>query len=331
MLHPCGPIFVVLLALAERTQVSGRAFLVAFAAGVEVACRLTKSLAVAPADANMAWSQTGIVCGPATALAAGKLLGLDHEQLQWALGISASESAGTRATHGSMAASLIFGRAAQSGLRAAVLAQKGFTSSSDSIERGSGFAEVFSRRANLPALLDGLGVEFELLANTYKPYPCGTVIHPATEAVLTLKRQHGFLASDISQIILEVYKGAVEFGFRPQPKDDIEAKVSVQHWAAVAALCGKAGIGEGTIAMVQDPEVRRLCKSMLVTPNASFNPSAAQATVVLRSGERLACRVDNVIGSVERPMTDQQVTEKCVDQAELAIGSDRARELVTTC
>ena len=189
LLHPAGPVAVALLALSERTPVDGTRFMSAYAAGVEVACRLTRTVAVPPAEGQMAWSQTGIACGPATALAVGKLIGLDAKSLEWAFGIAVSQSAGTRASHGSMAASLIFGQAAQTGLRAALLAANGFTGSSGALEDRYGFANVFSKRAHLPAMVAGLGSEFELMRNTYKPYPCGIVIHPAIEVA---KRDHRF-------------------------------------------------------------------------------------------------------------------------------------------
>ena len=144
MLHPSGPLVAALLALAERNPVSGQELLVAYAAGLEVACRLTKALTVAPATPELAWSQTGVVGGIAAALACGKLLGLDGPALEWALGIAASEAAGTRASHGSMAASLIFGHAAQigapcrhPGLRAALPRRRGRSSIASASRRSS--------------------------------------------------------------------------------------------------------------------------------------------------------------------------------------------------
>ncbi len=331
LLHPSGPVAVALLALAERTPATGINFLSAFAAGVEVACRLTKAVAVPPAEGEMAWSQTGIVCGAAAALAAGKLLRLDNSQLGWALGIAVSEAAGTRVAHGSMAASLIFGHAAQTGLRAALLAAKGFTSSRGCIENRYGFASVFARKSNISALVDGLGENFELMLNTYKPFPCGLVIHPAIDAMLRLRGEQRFDSNEIERIMLTVSRGAVEFCFRPDPKDDVDAKLSLHHWVAVAAARGKAGIAEGTLAVVNHPDIQRLRAVMDVEADPSIANDAGEVTVQLKNGARVSRRVDHCLGSIECPMSDGELETKFIDQAEVVIGPERARDLLATC
>ena len=75
LLHPSGPLVAALLACAERAPVSGAGMLSAFAAGMEIACRLSDAIAEPPAEAEMAWSHTGIVCGPAAAVAVGDVAG----------------------------------------------------------------------------------------------------------------------------------------------------------------------------------------------------------------------------------------------------------------
>ena len=329
LLHPAGPIVAALLALAERTPVSGPAFLSACAAGIEVACRLTKAIAVAPAEGEMAWSQTGIACGPAAALAAGKLLGLSEQQMVGALGIAISQAAGTRASHASMAASLIFGQAAQTGLRAALLADQGFTSTDGTLEDRYGFAAVFAKKPHLPVLLAGLGEEFELMRNTYKPFPCGLVIHPAIDAMLRLRAGHRLDDStQIERIELGVNAGAMSLGFRPDPKDDLEAKFSVQHWVAAAARHGKAGFAEGRLAVVDDPEVRRLRSIIDMQADPALAGDAATLAVTLRSGDRFAWRIEHCVGSLESPMSDADLETKFLDQVEMVIGRPRARALL---
>jgi 2-methylcitrate dehydratase PrpD len=167
-----------LLAVSGRIKVSGAEFLAAYSAGLEVACRLTKSIALPPAEADIGWSIGGIVCGLSSALAAGRLLRLNKNELTWALGIAASGAAGTRAEHGTMTGALIFGQAAQMGVRAAVLASRGFTSSTTSLEGKHGFARLFSRKPNLEALVENLNETHEVWLTTYKPFPTDIAIHP---------------------------------------------------------------------------------------------------------------------------------------------------------
>lgn len=331
LLHPNGAIAMAMLALAERSPVAGSDFLTAFAVGAEIACRLTKCLSAPPAEAELAWSQTGIACGAGAAMATGRLLGLDARQLGSALGIAMSQASGTRVAHGSMTASLIFGQAANTGLRAALLAQQGFTSSEGSIEKRYGFASVFAKRANLPALLEGLGTHFELMSNVYKPYPCAVVIHPALEGALVLKRRHQFAADDVERITLHVGQAARTLSFRPDPKDDLEAKMSLQHWVAAAALTGKAGIGEGRPEMVKAPQVAALRQRIDVVPDPDLAQDVARVGVALKDGRHFEEAVDPCIGSVTRPMTDDDLAMKFLDQSAAVVGRERAEQLLAAC
>ncbi|HXX85386.1 MAG TPA: MmgE/PrpD family protein [Casimicrobiaceae bacterium] len=330
--HPAGPVAAGLLALTERAPVPGKQFLSAYAAGVEVACRLTKALAVPPAEGEMAWSMSGITCGPATALAVGKLLGVDAKQLNWALGIAASQAAGTRVAIGSMAGSLIFGQAAQTGLRSALLAAKGFTSTDGALEDRNGFAKVFARKANLNALIEGAGRDFELMLNTYKPYPCDVVIHPAIDAMLRLRRERNLSDStQIDRVALKVSESAISFAHRRDPKNDLEAKFSLHHWVAAAAARGKAGLAEGRLAVVNDPEIQRLRLAIDIQGDPSLAYDAAELIVRLKSEEQLSRRVEHCVGSLKSPLSDAELDTKFIDQVEMTIGSERARDLLSNC
>jgi 2-methylcitrate dehydratase PrpD len=331
MLHPSVPVVAAMTAVAEYRPVSGAAYLTAYAGALEISCRLTKALSVMPAEAEMAWSQTGIVAGIGAALGCGRLLALDATQLQGAIGIAASEAAGTRAAHGSMAASLIYGRAAQSGLRAALLGEEGFTAPLHAIESRSGFGALYSRKANLPAVVQDLGSTFELMENTFKPYPCGVVIHPAIDAVLHLREKHDIRPDRIAQITLTMSAKAVALASRPDPATDIEAKVSLHHWVAVSALTGRAGVAEGRSALVHDPEVAALRRRIDVHASDAIASTAAEVSIRLTDGQNLHHGVEACSGSPARPMTDEQVTEKCRQQAAMVIGDERAGALTGLC
>ena len=108
--------------------------------------------------------------------------------MRTAIGIALSQAAGFRAMHGGLCTPLMPAQAAQTGLRAALLAQAGFTSSPTALEGRYGYLSVFSEQPDLDALTGGLGERFEILRNTYKPYPCGIVIHPIIDACPDLRR-----------------------------------------------------------------------------------------------------------------------------------------------
>jgi 2-methylcitrate dehydratase PrpD len=149
--HPTGPVAAVLLALAERTRLTGDAFLTALVLGIEVACRLSKALLVPPARGQVGWYITGVTGGIGAALAAAKVLGLDRQQTIWALGIAAAQASGFRQTHATMSTSFVPAHAARCGLQAALLAARGFTCSDRILEGPHGFATVFAAEAHLAA------------------------------------------------------------------------------------------------------------------------------------------------------------------------------------
>src|SRR5262249_1828816 len=127
IVHPSGPVMAAVLAAAETRAITGLEALVAFSLGVEAVCRLAKAISVAPAKGDIAWSQTGVTCGIGVALAVARLLKLDIGAARMAAGIAAAGASGMRALHASMCTAALPAFAGQSGLRAALLAEAGFT------------------------------------------------------------------------------------------------------------------------------------------------------------------------------------------------------------
>ena len=113
---------------------------------------------------------------------------------------AATQAAGLREMFGGMARIIHAGRAAQNGVSAALLSQRGFVSSDAGIEAEAGFANVLSPIQNWDAMTDGLGSVWETLENTYKPYSTGIVAHPAIDGCIRLRDTHGLKPSDIAKI-----------------------------------------------------------------------------------------------------------------------------------
>src|SRR5882757_10284632 len=181
-IHPAAPVAPALLALAEHRPVNGRDFVLALVLGVETACRIGK--AVVPAHYEAGWHITGTAGVFGSAAATGRLLGLNEQQMCWALGLAAAQPVGLIEMFGSMAKSFHPGRAAQNGLAAAHLAAKGFTASEHALEGHFGWLNVLSTERN-SAALDGEG--WEILKNSYKPFACGLVVHPVIDGCIQLR------------------------------------------------------------------------------------------------------------------------------------------------
>ena len=216
VIHPSGPVASAILALSERRPVAGDAFLHAFILGVEVECRIGNS--VYPEHYDVGWHITGTAGVFGAAAAAGKLLGLNEQQLVWALGIAATQASGLREMFGTMCKPFHPGNAARNGLLAALLAQQDFTSSNQGIEAKRGFAHVLSTAFRPEEITRGLGETWEIALNTYKPFACGIVIHPIIDACIQLRNEHRLKAEDIDAIEAKVHPLVLELTGKKTPQ-----------------------------------------------------------------------------------------------------------------
>jgi 2-methylcitrate dehydratase PrpD len=183
LLHTSSPTLAALFALADRGGADGRAFISAYVAGFEAGVRVGQA---APRQHDGGWHLTGTLGAIAAGAAAGKLLGLDALQMTHALGIAATQSAGMQQNRGTMCKSFHAGKAASSGVLAALLAREGFDSSHEILEGPKGFCRIYSTVAQPEALTEGSGNRWLISGNGHKPYACGVVLHPAIDAMIAL-------------------------------------------------------------------------------------------------------------------------------------------------
>lgn len=329
VIHPAGPVVSAVLALAEYQPVSGADFVNAVALGVEAECRIGN--AVYPDHYDVGWHITGSAGVFGAAVAAGKLLGLDEQKMLWAIGLASSQPVGMREQFGTMTKSFHPGRAAQSGLLAAILASQGYTSSEQGIEAKRGWANVTSTHQDYSEITEGLGERYEGLLNTFKPFACGIVIHPAIDGAIQLRNEHHLTADKIASIDLRVHPLVLELTGKRTPKVGLEGKFSVFHSVAVAIIDGRAGENQYSDAAVLDPQTVRLRDSVEATIDPSLASDAAHLTVTLTDGTKLEKFVEHAIGSKDRPMTNDDLAAKFTDLVVPVLGEARAAQLLETC
>jgi 2-methylcitrate dehydratase PrpD len=318
VIHPTVPVAAALLALAERTRVSGDHFLHAFILGVEVECRVGN--AISPEHFSSGWHITA-TCGIFGAAAAcAKLLGLDARKTVWALGLAASQASGTTGAHGSMTKSWNMANAARNGLVAALLAEKGFTSTEQALEGERGFTRVFAQRRDLDEIVRGLGETWELAQNTYKPYPCGIVGHPVIDACLEVRKEARDKACAVpdalERVEVRVHPLVRLMMGNAAPRTGLEAKLSVHHCAAAALIHGQVGVREFTDACVNDPAVAALRARVLLVEDPAMPKEAAGVTLRVSGGSTFDKYVPHATGSLERPMSDEALERKFRSLAE---------------
>jgi 2-methylcitrate dehydratase PrpD len=310
IIHPTAPVAPAVFALAEgRPRITGEALLHAFVLGVEVECRLGN--AVSPGHYRRGWHITS-TCGVfGAAAAAGKLLGLDEERLVWALGNASAQSSGLIETLGTMAKSVGVGNSARNGIVAALLAANGVAGPEQPIEGPRGFMRVTCDAPDFGAVTQGLGEHWELMRNMYKPYPCGVVLNPVIDACLEIGRKPSFSAASVERVTVAGHPLLKERTDRPSPASGREAQVSAQHAVAVSLLRASAGVADFSDAAVGDPDVQRLRR--LVQPieiDPSLAVEAARVTVELHGGARLETTIEVASGSLEKPLSDDQLEAK---------------------
>jgi 2-methylcitrate dehydratase PrpD len=329
VIHPAGPVASALLAFAEYQSVSGADFLHALALGVETECRIGN--AVFPQHYDIGWHITGTVGVFGAAAAVGKLLKLDEQRMVWALGLAATQPVGLRDMFGTMTKSFHPGRAAQNGLTAALLASRGYTSSEQGIEAKRGWANVTSTRHDYREITEGLGERHESLLNSYKPFACGIVIHPAIDGSIQLRNEQQLRAEDIASVALKVHPLVLELTGKRTPQVGLEGKFSVFHSVAVAFIDGRAGETQYSDSAVHDARTIKLRDSVQAEIDPAMAADAVHITVTLTDGRKLEKFVEHAIGSKDRPMTNDDLAVKFTDLVEPILGAARAASLLQAC
>jgi 2-methylcitrate dehydratase PrpD len=302
--------------------VSGKDFLNALILGVETECRIGN--AVYPNHYDVGWHITGTAGVFGSAAAVGKLLNLNEQQMVWALGLAASQPVGLRESFGSMNKSFNPGRAASNGIFASVLASKNFTSSDQMIEAKRGWANTVSTKQDYREILDGLGVRYEALLNTYKPFACGIVMHPAIDAAIQLRNENQLTADRIERVELKVNPLVLELTGKSSPRDGLEGKFSIYHAVAIALVEGAGGEKQFSDRAVNDPEVVALRGKVVPVVTPGIDPAQVDMTIALKDGRILHRFIAHAIGSVEVPMTDKQLEDKFADLATASLRRPRS-------
>ena len=326
IIHPAGPVACALLAIAESRYLSGADFLTALIVGIEVECRIGNC--VYPDHYDRGWHITGTAGVFGAAAAAGKMLGLNELQMTWALGIAATQSSGFREMFGTMCKSFHPGKAAQNGAASAFMAKAGFDSSLRAIEAPRGFANVMSIKQDYAEITEGLGNRWEAALNTYKPFACGIVIHPAIDGCRQIFRTDKPALADIVAVNLLCHPLVQELTSKPTPQTGLEGKFSVFHAAAFALLHGDGDQSAFTDAAVRDPDVIALRSRVHLKTDSAVHEAACNIVVALKDGRKLKRQVTHAVGSLEKPLADAELSEKFAKQADAVLGKQATGKLI---
>ncbi len=329
IIHPAGPVASALTAWAEVHPVSGADFMNALVIGCELECRIGNS--VFPEHYAKGWHITGTTGVFGAAAAIGRLLKLDERHMTWAIGIAASQPVGLKVQFGSDTKSFHPGRAAQNGMLSALLAQQGFTASEVAMEGFDGWGQAMSTRHDWSQITQGLGTRYELALNTYKPFACGIVSHPAIDAAIQLRDADDIKPGAIRSIDLKVHPLVLNLMGKADPRSGLEGKFSIYHAVAVAMVTGKAGERAFTDAAVADPAVVGVRDKVTAVIDPAIKSDQVDMSVTLTDGRVLHKFIQHAVGSQENPMTDAQLDGKVSDLCDGILSAGQTKRLIDLC
>ena len=334
--HPTAPVAAAAWAatddLARQGRgVSGSELLHAIVLGIDIQCRISKALLAKGSGSDPGWYITGVSGSVGAAVTCARLMGLGHQAMVWAIGLAATQAGGLRATHASMASAAVPGFAARNGVSAAVMAGAGFDCGAGSIDGRNGLLQVMAPHASAEPIRARLGLNYELLATAYKPYPCGIVIHPVIDVCLELAARPGVRADQIESLDLRVHPSAIYLCGNKWPQTAMDTQVSLYHWAAASLLQRKASLEQSTLACALDEGVVALQQRIHAESDPALASDQASARLLLRDGRVLQAHVEHALGSIGKPMSDAQLDTKFHGLADAVLGAERATRLLTAC
>jgi 2-methylcitrate dehydratase PrpD len=334
--HPGAVVIPAAMAMGERLGTNGKSVLTAIVAGYETMIRV--SLATGPTSSRLkGWHLTGTMGPFGSAAAAGNLLGLNQDEMASALGMAGTQSAGLWAftADGAMSKRFHAGRASQSGVMSALLAQKGYRGPTQILEaEDGGFCKATSDQVDFSLATEGLGKRFLSRDVNIKPYACCASAHSAVDGVRELVQTHRISSSEIEKVIVGTSSAVkIQCGFEYRPWSVLQAQMSLQYCIAVSILEGQALLDQFSEEKISDPKILEMVKRVEIVLDPEIEKVypekfANKVEIHLNNGKRFTRRVDFPTGSPENPMSFDQVVEKFKSLANRVVTKDRIDTMI---
>jgi 2-methylcitrate dehydratase PrpD len=317
--HAGAVIIPAVLAACERHNADGKSALTGIAIGVEVLCRL--SLVTPKLVHKAGFHPTAVFGAMGAAAGVGAALKLDKRQIVDALGVVGSMASGIieYLAEGTWTKRMHAGWAAQSGLRAALLARAGFSGPRTVFEGVHGLFHGFAHttKGDYDALIGDFGKRWVTETLAFKPYPCGTMTHPYIDCARRLAAR-GIKADDIAEMVCEVGEGTVHRLWEPlaakqKPPNGYAGKFSTPYCIASGFVRGNVGLSDFSDEAVKDPAVLALAAKVRyrIDPNNPYPKNyTGHIRATLRNGSHVEERQPHMRGGAHEPLTRADIVEK---------------------
>ena len=311
--HPGATLLSSALAVAQERGIGGRELIAAFVAGAEVMIRIGR--AADNTIESRGFHAPGTTGPFGAAIAVGRLLRFDPDRMSNALGIAGSLAGGlmefARSGSGAMVKRLHLGRAAESGVLAAGLAEQGFTGPASVLEGKSGFLNVFAGQRDLDVLTAGLGSNYATLSIMLKRFACHITGHTPVQAVLDLMAQHRYAATDVVAIHIAGSHRMATVNNIPRPADLMMAQYSIPFCVALAHFRDPRDPRAFDDAALQDADIAALATRVTITGEGGDRRTLeSTVTVTLKDGRKLERHADDFPGTPQSPLGPAELREK---------------------
>ena len=317
--HAGAVVVPAVLAACERHDPDGAAALRGIAVGVETLCRL--SLVEPKAVHRAGFHPTAVFGAMGAAAGVAAALRLDQQQTVDALGIAGSMASGIieYLAEGAWTKRMHAGWAAQSGLRAALMARAGFNGPRTVFEGTHGLFHGFAHtiNGNYSALLGDFGRHWVTEALAFKPYPCGTMTHPYIDCARRLAAR-GVKPEDIAEVVCDVGEGTVHRLWEPlaakqKPANGYAGKFSQPYCIATGLVRGNVGLGDFTDRAVKDARVLSVASKIryrIDPANPYPNGFTGHIRATLADSSVIEERQPHFRGGAKEPLTRADIEDK---------------------
>lgn len=337
-LHPGVAVIPAALAVAQEREASAADLLISIVVGYEVTMRVGNALGAASAY-RRGFHPTGVAGVFGAAVAAGRLYGLDANELIHAIGIAGTMASGSQAylDDGAWTKRLNAGWAAHAGVVAAGLAASGFTGPYTALDGRFGVLRGYTDEPSPEELRSKPGGELMVMKVTIKPYACCRYTHPLIDGVLALRAEHGIGPEEVERIRLGVLSAGAPLIAEPidrkrHPYNVVDAQFSAPYGAAVALLHGRAGLAEHSERAVRDPRALALMSRIDCVRDESLDAEyprkwAGSVEMDLRDGRTVRTRIDYALGEPENPVPRDALVDRFIELAADKLDPVAARSL----
>lgn len=282
--HPTVPVVPAALAVGEYYGISGKKLIEAIVAGVETECRIGE--AVNPEHYAAGWHATATLGCFGACAAVAKIIDLNTDKIVSALGIAGTQVFGLQQSFGTMCKPFHAGKAASSGILAAILAENGFTAPQQILEAQAGFGKVLSPKFD-ETKIGNFGHHFAIERVVYKRYASCYLTHAAIVCMLGIKEKYHPTISKVESVWVKASPTAVAVADKSESQTGLEGKFSLKYCVALALVKGKATEADFTNEAVKEPAIRRMMPKVNVTTEESFALTEVEIKIHLTNGGQI--------------------------------------------